>query len=140
MPTRRQLRLNEMLLEEMSLLVPGQMDDPRLTSVRITRIETARDMSTAKVYFTRLEPEQPVEEIYAALQHAAGRLCVELTAVGLRRMPRLVFALDKDFERGERVLWLLDHMGSDPALSGPTDPPSAARGSSDPLPPEQPGD
>lgn len=129
MPTRRQLRLNEMLLEEVSLLVPGQMDDPRLTGVRITRVETAQDMSTAKIYFTRLDPESGVDEIVSALQHAAGRLCAELSDVGLRRMPRLVFALDKEFESGERALWLLDRLRGErhPPPEGPVGDAKGAR-------------
>ncbi len=112
MPTRRQQRLNEMLLEEIALLVPGQMDDPRLTGVRITRVETAQDLSTVKVYFTVLDQDESPDEAVHALQHAAGRLSAELGAVGLRRLPRLVFAQDKAFESGERVLWLLDHLES----------------------------
>lgn len=110
MATRRQQRLNELLLEEISLLVPGQFDDPRLTSVRVTRVETAQDLSTAKVYVTRLDSDQPEDDPLPALQHAAGRLRDELAAMGLRRLPRLVFALDTAFESGERVLRLLDRL------------------------------
>jgi ribosome-binding factor A len=121
MPTRRQQRLNEMLLEELALLVPGQLDDPRLVGLRVTRVETTQDMSAAKVYFTRLDAEASVNESIAALQHAAGRLTVELGALGLRRMPKLVFAQDKEFERGERVLWLLDHLEAEEAGQSPAD-------------------
>jgi ribosome-binding factor A len=118
MPTRRQQRLNEMLLEELALLVPGQLDDPRLVGLRVTRVETTQDMSAAKVYFTRLDAEASVNESIAALQHAAGRLTVELGALGLRRLPKLVFA---EFERGERVLWLLDHLEAEEAGQSPAD-------------------
>jgi ribosome-binding factor A len=78
-------------------------------------------MSTVKVYFTRLDEDRSPPEIVAALQHAAGSLVTELSAVGLRRMPKLVFALDKDYESGERVLWLLDHMDQAP-LAPPAEP------------------
>lgn len=110
MPTRRQRKLNELLLEEISLLVPGPMEDPRLTSVRVTRVESTQDLSTVKVYVTVLDDDASVDEALQALEHASGRLRTELGAVGLRRIPRLVFAHDKAFESGQRVLWLLDHM------------------------------
>jgi ribosome-binding factor A len=117
-PTRRQQRINERLLEEIALLVPGQFDDPRLAGVRVTRVETTRDLSTAKVYFVLLDDEASFTEAAAALEHAAGRLCTELGAIGLRRLPRLVFAADRAFEQGERVLWLLDHMEADATACG----------------------
>ena len=118
MPTRRQQRLNELLLEEISLLVPGQFDDPRLTGVRVTRVETTQDLSTAKVYFTVVDEDETVDEAVDALQHSSGRLRTELSAIGLRRLPRLVFAQDKAFESGERVLRLLDHLDADDAIDG----------------------
>lgn len=114
MPTRRQQRINEALFEELSLLVPGRLDDPRLESVQVTRVHTTRDLSTAKVFVTHAAGDDaPMERILAALEHAEGILRAELASVGLRRLPRLVFAHDRDYDSGERVLDLLDHLHVD---------------------------
>lgn len=115
MPTRRQQRLNELLFEEISLLIPGRLDDPRLAGATVTRVETTQDMAVAKVYVTEGSAEVTPEEMLAALDHAHGWLQLELSSLGLRRLPRLVFARDKLYESGERVLSLLDQLSAAPA-------------------------
>jgi len=109
MPTRRQYRYNEMLLEELSLLVPGRLGDEDLSDVSLTRVECAQDLSTAKVWFT-LGADSSATDIadaLARLQEVQGQLMDELTTLGLRRIPRLVFGHDKAHESGQRVLDIL---------------------------------
>jgi ribosome-binding factor A len=105
-PTRRQRRINELLHEELSLLVPNRLDDPRLANARVTRVQTTQDLSTAKVYVVSISDED-VDGALAALQHAEGLLRSEIAGSGLRRLPRLVFVEDKAFRSGERVLAIL---------------------------------
>lgn len=110
MPTRRQQRLNELLREELVLLLPGRVDDPRLDDVVVTHVETTQDMTTAKVYVTRDGPGEVSDEMLEALRHAEGFLRTELGGLGLRRLPHLVFARDRAYESGERVLDILSHL------------------------------
>jgi len=116
----RQRRLNELLGEELSLLVPGRLDDPDLTGVVITRAEVTQDLTTAKVYYVA-----PDEAAGAALDRAQGYLRGQLANLGLRRVPRLVFARDRAFEEGQRVLDLLAELdlgaasGDEGADAGP---------------------
>jgi ribosome-binding factor A len=108
MPTRRQQRLNELLEQELMLLVLGRLDDPRLQGVAVTRVETTQDMSTAKVYVTR-QPEDDADaaEMLEALQHAEPFIRSQLGNLKLRRLPHLVFARDRQYESGQRVLDIL---------------------------------
>lgn len=115
MPTVRQRRVNERLLEELSMLVPAQLDDPVLESLRVTRVETTQDLATAKVYVTVADPDASFEEIEPALRRAESHLRGQLSDVGLRRLPRLVFARDKAFEGGERVLSILAELEAEKA-------------------------
>jgi ribosome-binding factor A len=110
MPTRRQERINDLIHEELSLLVPGRLDDPRLTDVKITRVEVTQDLSTAKVYFTCVAADSDDPRVMAALEQAKGFLRGELSSTGLRRLPQLVFARDRGYESGERVLDILDRL------------------------------
>jgi ribosome-binding factor A len=127
MPTRRQARLNELLQQELSVLIPGSTSDPRLDDVNITRVETTQDMGTAKVYFTLADAAEEAEEAaeaaartaIEALEHAQGYLRSELANLGLRRLPRLVFARDKAFESGQRVFDLLEAISRDQASRPP---------------------
>ena len=110
MPTRKQLRLNDLLREELSLLIPGRLDDPRLVDAVVTRVETTQDMATAKVYITGMSADDDMQAILSALVHAESFLRAELADLGLRRLPHLVFARDRQHESAERVLELLEHL------------------------------
>lgn len=124
MPTRRQYRINELLLQEICLLVPGQVADEDLSDITITRVESTQDLTSAKVYFT-LGQEAAPEDIVDALRRlheVQGPLMDELSTLGMRRVPRLSFAHDKAHESGQRVLEILTRLAQDrPADDGPAD-------------------
>lgn len=107
MPTRRQQRINELMHEELLLLVPGRLDDPRVASATVTRVESTQDLSNVKVYVVSSDPEDDMDDVLEGLRHAEGVLRQELGGLGLRRLPHLVFAHDKAYESGERVLAIL---------------------------------
>jgi hypothetical protein len=69
-----------------------------------------RILSTAKVFVTNMGADDSPEAMLEALGHAEGFLRAELAGLGLRRLPHLVFAQDKAFESGERVLAILDQL------------------------------
>ncbi|MBK6768412.1 MAG: ribosome-binding factor A [Ardenticatenales bacterium] len=125
MATLRQRRINERLFEELSLLIPGPADeDDTLADVVVTRVETTQDLATAKVYFRApTEDEAEIQAIIVALKAAEFGLRAELADVGLRRLPHLVFAFDRAFIAGKRVLDLLDHLSEDPEWTGEGDDP-----------------
>lgn len=105
------------------MLVPGRLDDPRVSDVAITRVETTQDLSTAKVYYICPDFDANDRGPAIALAQAAGVLRTELGSLGLRRLPQLMFTRDVAYERGERVLHILDRLGpttsNDPAPDGP---------------------
>jgi hypothetical protein len=77
--------------------------------------------------------EARMSAMLAALAHAEGGIRVELGGLGLRRLPHLVFARDREFERGERVLAILEELQvtePEAELAGP--PPDTASG--EPVP------
>lgn len=133
MPTRRQYRINELLLQEICLLVPGQVADEDLSDITITRVESTQDLTSAKVYFT-LGQEAAPEDIVDALRRlheVQGPLMDELSTLGMRRVPRLSFAHDKAHESGQRVLEILTRLAQDrPAEDRPVD--AAANGAVQP--------
>jgi ribosome-binding factor A len=110
LPTRRQYRVNELILQELQLLIPGRLDDPRLISVSVTAVESTQDLSTAKVYYTCSGSDDECAEVPEALDHSSGVLRNELANIGLRRVPQLVFARDRQYESGLRVIALLDRI------------------------------
>ncbi len=124
MPTRRQRRLNELLEQELLLLLSGRLDDPRLQGATVTRVETTQDLSTAKVYVTRFDDEEEADDLLEALRHAEPFIRGQLADLRLRRLPHLVFARDRQFESGQRVLELLEGLRPD---SGEDEPGAAPK-------------
>ena len=87
----RTTRLQELIREELSFVLRGEVRDPRLDGVAITMVELARDGSCARVWFTA---ESDGEQI-AAFEHAAGFLRHHLAeSLGLKRTPELRFRRD----------------------------------------------
>jgi len=134
MATRRQHRINELLLEEISLLVPGQVADEDLSDITITRVESTQDLTSAKVYFTLGQDAAPDEIIDALrrLQEVQGPLMDELSTLGMRRVPRLSFAHDKAHESGLRVLDILTRLAHDRPAEDDTPADAAAAGAGRP--------
>lgn len=108
-PNRRTVRLNHLLREELAALVQGEIKDPRVRSVTVTRVEATQDLSYADVYVRTLTDEVPVEEAIAGLESAEGfvrrRLGRELH---LRRIPDFRFHADRALEHVQRIESLLD--------------------------------
>ena len=92
----RGMRIEGLIREELNSLLEGEISDPRLEDVHVTRVELTRDGSRARVWFvtTRLE-ERASTEIEAAFTRASrflrSRLC---EALPLKRSPELRFRHD----------------------------------------------
>lgn len=89
-------------------LLQREMKDPRVGFVTITRVETARDLGSARVWVSILGSEEERERSMAALGVATPwlrrRLAERLT---LRSVPQLSLRRDDSIEAGDRVLRLL---------------------------------
>lgn len=109
MRTRRQLRVGELLREEISSLIQQEMRDPRLGFVTVTSVEVSSNLRHAHVYVSIIGDPEATAEALAALDGARGFFRHELGArLSLRYVPDVAFHLDKSIERGQHVLDLLD--------------------------------
>jgi len=90
-------RLEELFREELNSLLDGEIADPRLEGVRVSRVELTRDGSSARIWFvvTHYDRPLPVDRCLNAFERAAGfirtRLC---EALPLKRIPELRFRFD----------------------------------------------
>jgi ribosome-binding factor A len=90
-------RLEELFREELNSILEGEIADPRLEDARVTRVELARDGSSARIWFVvaRQGEGASTDELRSVLEHASGfiraRLC---EALPLKRTPDLRFAHD----------------------------------------------
>lgn len=88
-------RLELLFCEELCSLFADEINDARLSGVRVTRVELSRDGARARVWFDWVEPDFDAREVERALQRASGflrsRLC---EALPLKRSPELSFRRD----------------------------------------------
>ena len=89
-------------------LLQREMKDPRVGFATITRVETARDLGSAKVWVSILGTDEEREQTLKALTDAAPWLRRQLGArLTIRHIPQLVIRHDDSIEAGDRVLRLL---------------------------------
>lgn len=105
---RRTDRLNEQLRQEITLLLRGEVRDPRVTLATVTAVQTSPELDHAKVYFTALGDDDEREEVLAGLRSAAPFLRRELgKRMHIRRVPELHFTVDRVMEEAQRIERLL---------------------------------
>jgi ribosome-binding factor A len=109
MPGRRAERLSEQIREELSLIIAGEVEDPKVGFVTVTEAKVSADLRTAKIYVSVLGTEDEVKESMAALKHAAGFIRNQLGVVlRMKRTPDLHFVYDDTDMRAARIEALLN--------------------------------
>lgn len=100
------LRINESIKKNISSLLLREIEDPRIRNnfVTITRVDTAKDLKEAKVYFSCLEEDRK-EEVLAGLKCSKGVIFSMLRKMlTIRYTPNLTFYFDKQLMETNRVL------------------------------------
>ena len=112
MTGRRQERLAEQIKEEVSMIIAGEVEDPRVGTVTVTDARLTPDLRYAKIYVTVLGSEQEIDESLAALKHVAGFIRTQLGAVlRMKRTPDLHFVYDNTTETATRIEKILSEEG-----------------------------
>lgn len=114
--SRRRLRVNDIIRQEIADLLSHQVKDPRLKCLMtVTEVVASADLRHAKVYISVLGGEEEKREALAGLERASGYLRRELgERLSLRYIPELVFQLDESIERGSHLLELMKKVASGP--------------------------
>ena len=107
--TRRTERLGEEFREEIARMIGGgQLKDPRIGFVTVTRVEVVPDLRNAKVYVGVLGTPAEREKTLVGLRQAAGFLRRSLgQKMRLRHTPELAFVYDEGLEAHDRIARLL---------------------------------
>ena len=108
MTGRRPERLAEQIKEEVSLIIAGEMEDPRVGFVTVTEVKLSADLRHAKIFASVLGTENEIAESIAALNHASGFIRHQLgAALRIRYTPELHFAYDDTIRAAARIEELL---------------------------------
>ncbi|RMF97684.1 MAG: 30S ribosome-binding factor RbfA [Candidatus Schekmanbacteria bacterium] len=96
-------RVNSLIRDEISIIIAREVKDPRIRMVTITSVETTKDLSLSKVFFSSVTEENK-EELIKGLESASGfiRKCLKKNLV-LKRIPQLAFVYDSSAEYGDKI-------------------------------------
>ena len=109
--TQRTDRIDELLRQEISALLARDIADPRIGFATVTDVETARDLSHARVWVSVIGQPDDRTATVRALERAMPFIRHELgKRLRLRRIPEFSVRLDESIERGSRVMQLINEL------------------------------
>lgn len=120
----RMRRINEAIKEIIGTALTHDLKDPRIGFVTLTGVDTAQDLSHAKVFFSvygkQVEKDATMQGLRAARPYLQRLISDELK---IRRTPNLEFVYDESVDQGMRIQALLRSSGAAdlPALEDAAD-------------------
>lgn len=102
---KRSERVGDLLKEEIaSMVLHGEIKDPRIGFITITRVELTPDIKEAKVYFSQIGSEAEKEKSRKGLNNASGYIRRALSKrLDLRHIPAINFVFDESLEYSEHI-------------------------------------
>ena len=109
MDSRKMIRINDEIKEQVASIVSLSVNDPRLSPlVTILRADTTSDLKYCKIYISVMGSEEDKKNSQIALKAASGFIRKELARkVKLRNTPELTFVLDESLDHSIRITQIL---------------------------------
>jgi len=113
-------KINNAIKKEVSQIVQEELKDPRLGFITITRVETTKDLSYAKIYFSVFAENQQLEKVESGLLSSVGFIRRLLgQRLRIRHIPELIFKLDKSAEYTMQILKKIEEIKDEPKEDHP---------------------
>jgi ribosome-binding factor A len=98
-------RVGDQIREQLSvMLTRGDVHDPGIGFITLTRVTVTPDLSLARVYYTSLGDPTARKETQKALDRATPFIRRHIgTGLRLRRVPELEFRFDETIEHQDRI-------------------------------------
>jgi ribosome-binding factor A len=105
----RLARIGDRFQQELAtMLVKGEIRDPRLAGITVTEVKVDRELSYAEIFVSAVEGSSRANEILEGLERASGFIRKTLSdRIELRSFPRLRFHWDPTPEKADRIEQLL---------------------------------
>ncbi|MDP3093909.1 MAG: 30S ribosome-binding factor RbfA [bacterium] len=117
--TKRILRLNELIKKELGQIILREIEFPSNVLATITRVETASNLSVARVFLS-VFPESFFVQAAKILNSQIYFLQQELNEkLRMRPVPRLIFSQEKETIKAGRIEELLEQVKEKPMLKKP---------------------
>src|SRR5690348_11959854 len=104
-------RVSEALKQELALIVQGELADPRVGAVVVTDVQSNTGGKSLRVYVQAQNEELREGDTLKGLNAAKGYVRHELAdRLGLKRVPEIIFVLDRSPQAVARVDELLQRV------------------------------
>ena len=102
-------RVGDQIRQELSeILSRGEVHDPGIGFITLTRVQVTPDLQLARVFYTSLGDQKARMETARALDRATPFLRRQIGGrLRLRRVPELEFRFDESIERQDRIEQIL---------------------------------
>jgi ribosome-binding factor A len=102
-------RVGDQIRQELSeILSRGEVHDPGIGFITLTRVQVTPDLQMARVFYTSLGDQKARTETSRALQRATGFFRRQIGArLQLRRVPELEFRFDESIANQDRIEQIL---------------------------------
>ena len=120
-------RVGDQIRQELSdILSRGEVHDPGIGFITLTRVQVTADLQLARVFYTSMGDPKARKDTARALERATGffRRQVGARLPHLRRVPELEFRFDESIANQDRIERILHEIHEQDAqrASQPTDP------------------
>ncbi len=110
MTYRRPDRVGDLIKKEIaSMLLHGEIKDPRIGFVTITKVRMTRDLKKASVFFSILggseERERSLEGLNSAVPYIRRHLAKRLN---LKHIPSVIFLFDRSIEYASHIQQVIE--------------------------------
>lgn len=120
-------RVQEALRQEISRIVTGEIKDPRIGFITITKVELSRDLRYAKVHFSVFGEAKHKALALKGLNSAKGYIKGMIAdRINLRLVPEISFRIDESIEHTKEMHDLFESIKKKPA--SPSVPEKKAKG------------
>ena len=112
----RMSRINGELQKAIAEVVSNRLNNPDLDGliISIVNVDTAPDLSIAKVAVSVLSSDEIKQLVVAELNRAKNFIRREvMRIVRLKTTPEFVFNVDDSYEKGKKILELIDKVSSE---------------------------
>jgi ribosome-binding factor A len=118
----RQQRVADLLFEELTIMLAGELNDPRISLAEVLKVDISKDLRNAKVFVHHADEAVTRRDFLKGLEHATPWLRGQLALrCGLRVVPELLFLYDDSPERAARIDALLRQIAEERANQPPPD-------------------
>ncbi|MEI6863210.1 MAG: 30S ribosome-binding factor RbfA [Candidatus Omnitrophota bacterium] len=109
MSRQRPERIQEAIRQEVSLIAQGQIKDPRIGFITITKVDLTKDLRYARIYFSVLGKNADKNKALKGLNSAKGYIKGLIAdKIKLRYMPEIAFVIDSTLEHTQHIYDILN--------------------------------